>query len=134
MNPDGLAFRQAVQNKDLEGLRATLATDVAFYSTLSHQPWRTRATVGELLSIPAQIFAFRDDFRYTRHLAGPDAWHALFFEGALPSGRTFEGVDYLHLDQHGLVDELRVLMRPLPQINEFATHAAELLERQGLTR
>jgi ketosteroid isomerase-like protein len=129
----GDAFRAAVESHDLDALRASLADDVVFHSPIRYQPFHGRDIVAGVLSIPAQVFAFGDEFRYTRAFAGTDGWQALFFEAQLPSGRWFEGVDYLRVNDSGLVAELRVMMRPSAQVAEFAAAANEIIAGLGAT-
>lgn len=123
-------FQLAVEARDSDLVRDSLASDVVFHPPIQFQPFVGRDLVAMVLSIPASVFAFTDSFRYTNVL-NDGRWHALFFEAELPSGRSFEGVDYLHTDGNGLVDELRVMMRPLAQVEEFAQHAHELIPRLG---
>jgi hypothetical protein len=127
-NPDAtLAFKAAVEARDSAAARSCLASDVRFYPPLRFTPFTGRDEVASMLEIPAAVFAFHDSFRYTRVFVDGDE-QALFFEGTI-EGRSIEGVDFLRLDQNGLVTELRVMMRPLAEIQRFAAIAAELLAR-----
>jgi hypothetical protein len=128
-----VAFRDAVEARDVEAVRASLAPGVHFYAPLRYRPFVGRDEVAAVLSIPASVFAFSDTFRYTRTLTGPDRWYGLFFEAQV-GDRFLEGVDYLRLDADGLVDELRVMMRPLAQIQTFANQAAVLFGGLALER
>ncbi len=119
-------FQLAVEARNSDLVRDSLAHDVVFHPPIQFQPFTGRDIVSTVLSIPAVVFAFTDSFRYTNVLTN-GAWHGLFFEAELASGRSFEGVDYLHTNDHGLVDELRIMMRPLAQLEEFAQHAHELI-------
>jgi hypothetical protein len=120
-----IAFKQAVEAHDLDTLRRSLAPDVVFHSPIRFRPFVGRDEVAAILRIPAEVFAFGDAFRYTSVL-GDDRELALFFEGEL-DGRSIQGVDHLRLNNEGLVTELRVMIRPLAQLNRFADKAAELL-------
>jgi hypothetical protein len=125
-NPDAnLAFRAAVEARDAAAVRACLAEDVRFHSPLRYTPFTGRDEVAAILQIPAEVFAFRDSFRYTRVFDDGDQ-QALFFE-AMIEDRAIEGVDLLRLDGNGLVTEIRVMMRPLAVIERFAAIAAEIL-------
>jgi hypothetical protein len=121
-----ILFRDAVEARDLERVRASLAPDVRFYSPIPAEPFVGRDEVASILAIPAAVFGFHDTFRYTRTLVGSDNWYAIAFEAQLADG-LLEGVDLLQLDDDGLVVELRVFMRPLAQIEAFAAAAYELL-------
>lgn len=127
MSPPATAFQQAIEACDHNAARRSLAPDVVFHSPIRFSPFVGRDEVASILHIPATVFAFHDSFRYTSVL-GTGSEQALFFEGQI-GGRTIEGVDYLRLDENGLVTELRVMMRPLAEIQRFAVAAAELLAR-----
>jgi hypothetical protein len=126
-----IEFGDAVEARDPDRVLASLAADVRFYSPLRYRPFVGRDAVAAVLNIPASVFAFHDTFRYVRTLSGPDGWHALFFEAQI-GGRFLEGVDYLRLDARGLVAELRVMMRPLAQIQMFAEQAIVLVGQLGI--
>jgi hypothetical protein len=127
-NPDAkLAFKAAVEARDPAAVRSCLASDVRFYPPLRFTPFTGRDDVASMLEIPAAVFAFHDSFRYTRVFVDGDE-QALFFEATI-DGRSIEGVDHLRLDQNGLVTELRVMMRPLAEIQRFAAAATEILAR-----
>jgi hypothetical protein len=124
-NPDpNLAFKAAVEARDAAGVRNCLAPDVRFHSPLRFTPFVSRAEVASALEIPAAVFAFQDPFSYTHVFVAGDR-QALFFEGRI-DGRSIEGVDLLQLDENGLVTELRVMLRPLAQIQRFAAAAADI--------
>ena len=119
------SFKAAVEARDRDAVRRCLAPDVRFYPPLRFKPFVGRDEVAWMLEIPAAVFAFHDSFRYTRVFTVGDE-QALFFEGEI-EGRSIEGVDLLRFDENGLVTELRVMMRPLAEIQRFAAIAAEIL-------
>jgi hypothetical protein len=54
-----------------------------------------------------------EDFSYTREIGAPDAPdHALVFQARV-GDRQIEGCDFLHMDEHGSIDEFVVMVRPL---------------------
>jgi hypothetical protein len=124
-NPDpNLGFKAAVESRDAVGVRSCLAPDVRFHSPLRFTPFVSRDEVASVLEIPAAVFAFHDSFSYTHVFVDGDR-QALFFEGRI-DGRSIEGVDLLQFE-NGLVTELRVMMRPLAQIQRFAAAAGDIL-------
>jgi len=103
-------FRRAVEAQDIEAAVALLADDVVFRSPIVFKPYRGRDAVGVLLTAVAQVF---EDFTYIREIGGADASdHALVFKARIGE-RELEGCDFLHLDEHGAIDELMVMVRPL---------------------
>jgi hypothetical protein len=125
-----IPFRNAILARDLDLVRASLATDVRFYSPLVPEPFVGRDDVANILAIPTTIFAFHDAFHFTRTMVSPDGWYALAWEARMDD-KPLEGVTHLRLDQDDHVIELHTLMRPLPQIQAFADAAYALLSRIG---
>jgi hypothetical protein len=122
-----IAFKQAVEARDLDALRRSLAPYVVFHSPIRFRPFTGRDEVAGILRIPAEVFAFDETFRYTS-VVGDDRELALFFEGDIDR-RTIQGVDHLRLNDEGLVTELRVMIRPLAELQTFADKATELLSQ-----
>jgi hypothetical protein len=108
-------FRAAVEARDLEAIRATLAEDVLFFSPVAFQPFRGRDVVTEVLGHVMQVFG---DFEYTDDLAG-DGTHALVFRTSV-NGKQVEGLDHLMLDDDGRVTRLTVMLRPLSGVIAMA--------------
>jgi hypothetical protein len=103
-------FRAAVEAGDFEAAIALLAEDVVFRSPIVFKPYRGRAQVGVILRAVSHVF---EDFRYTREIGAPDAHdHALVFEARVGQ-RQLEGCDFIHTDEHGRIQELVVMVRPL---------------------
>jgi hypothetical protein len=121
-----LLFQTAVEARDHDRIKASLAPDVVFYSPIPDWPFRGREQVAAILRLPAAVFALHDSFKYTTVMSTGDE-HALFFQAEI-EGEFFEGVDYIRSDVDGLVAELRVMARPLAQIERFSQRAREILE------
>src|SRR5437764_10568437 len=103
-------FRQAVESGDLAAAEALLADDVVFRSPVAFRPYPGKAITAAILRGVLRVF---EDFRYVRELNGGEGRdHALVFEARIGDVRV-EGCDFLHLDEHGLIDEFTVLVRPL---------------------
>ncbi|MFP5253696.1 MAG: nuclear transport factor 2 family protein [Actinomycetes bacterium] len=108
------AFRDAVEARDLDALEAALAEDVVFRSPAVYKPYEGRPATMVILRAVMRVF---EDFRYVRETASADGRdHVLVFEATVKD-KQLEGVDVLHLDEDGLVDDLRVLVRPLSGLN-----------------
>ncbi len=125
------AFREAVESRDGERLEALLADDVVFRSPAVHKPYQGRQATAVILRAVMRVF---EDFRYTRVVEGPRD-HVLVFEARV-GDRTVEGADFLHLDDAGLVDDFRVMVRPLSGLTALveAMRAAipEVMREMGL--
>ncbi|MBF9130262.1 nuclear transport factor 2 family protein [Plantactinospora sp. S1510] len=103
-------FRVAIEARDIDAAVALLSDDVVFRSPIAFKPYRGRAAVAPILRAVAQVF---QDFRYVREIGAEDAAdHALVFQARV-ADQQIEGSDFLHLDDHGAIDELVVMIRPL---------------------
>jgi hypothetical protein len=103
-------FRTAVEAGDIDAAVALLAEDVVFRSPVVFKPYSGRAAVAPLLHAISHVF---DDFRYAREIGDDSASdHVLVFEARV-GDRSLEGVDILHTDANGHIDELVVMLRPL---------------------
>jgi SnoaL-like domain len=107
-------FRLAVEAKDLEAAEATLREDVVLHSPILFRGFEGREIVVQVLT---HVAATLEDFRYTDELCG-DRTVTLRFKARV-GDRELEGIDFLELDEQGLVKELTVFMRPLSAINAF---------------
>ena len=119
-----MTFREAVEARDLAALEATLAEDVVFRSPAVYKPYEGRPATMVILTAVMRVF---EDFRYVRETASADGRdHVLVFEATV-KGKQLEGVDVLHLADDGLVDDLRVLVRPLSGLNGLVEAMGEAI-------
>jgi SnoaL-like domain len=103
-------FRAAIEARDIERAVGLLADDVVFRSPIVFKPYQGREEAALLLQAVSRVF---EDFRYVREIGAPDADdHALVFEARV-GDRQIEGCDFLHTNEHGLIDEFVVMVRPL---------------------
>ena len=102
-----------------------MADDVVFRSPVVFKPYHGREAVAMLLGAVARVF---EDFRYDREIGAPDASdHALVFRARV-GDRELEGCDFLRVDEHGLIDELCVMVRPLSGVLALAEAMKAQLE------
>ncbi len=106
------AFAEAVAAKDPARIESLLAEDVVFRSPAVHKPYEGRQATMVVLRAVMRVF---EDFRYTRAVEGPHD-HVLVFEARV-GDRQVEGADFLHYREDGLVDDFRVMVRPLSGLN-----------------
>lgn len=104
------AFREAIEARDVEALEALLADDVVFRSPAVHKPYEGKLATSVVLRAVMRVF---EDFRYTRTMGvEADADQVLVFEARV-GDRSIEGADFLHVRSDGLIDDFRVMIRPL---------------------
>ena len=118
-----LAFRDAIESRDLDRLVALFSDDIVFRSPVVHAPYQGRDQAKALLRAVGDVL---EDFRYTRQIGDSDAAdHALVFRARV-GDRELEGCDFIHTNEDGLVDELYVMVRPITGVMALA----EAMKRQ----
>lgn len=127
------AFRAAVEAGDVAALEAVLAEDVVFRSPAVHKPYEGKLATSVVLRAVMRVFA---DFRYTREIGAEGSPDSVLVFEATVGDRTVEGADFLHLDDRGLIDDFRVMIRPLSGLNAVvaAMQAVlpEVMQEMGL--
>jgi hypothetical protein len=121
------AFRRAVEARDIVAVTALLAPNVAFYSPVSHKPYRGRDLVGWILAAVITIF---EDFEYVDALGGDGPSSMLRFRAHI-GDRDVEGVDLIDLDEQGRVATLTVMVRPLSGLQALAENMAVQFAARG---
>ena len=110
-------FRKAVEERDSAAIEAMLAENVVFTSPVAFKPYPGKAITAAILRGVLRVF---EDFRYVREIAGADGRdHALIFTATV-NGKLVNGCDFLHFDDHGLIDDFTVMVRPLSGANALA--------------
>jgi SnoaL-like domain len=102
-----LAFRSAVEARDLQAMEDALHPDVVFRSPAVFRPYEGREAVMGLLR---HVIEVMPDLVYTDELHG-DGTHALIFSATV-GDKQVQGLDHLVVDADGLVTELTVMARP----------------------
>lgn len=124
MSAPGGSFRAAAEAGDVPAMQACLADDVVFRSPVAHKPYEGKAITAAILANVVEVF---EDFRYVREL-GDDAGHALVFEAKV-DGLDITGCDFLLLDDHGLITDFMVMVRPLKATQALAEAMGARFER-----
>jgi hypothetical protein len=106
-------FRKAVEDRDEAALQALLADDVVFTSPVAHKPYVGKPITAAILRGVLRVF---EDLRYVREIHDNDGGlHALEFVAGVAGapGVTVNGCDFLHVNEDGLIDDFKVMVRPL---------------------
>ncbi len=115
-----------VASRDPSGLGDLLADDVTFRSPVVHTPQAGRGPTLAYLQAAFTVL-LAGDFRYVRDIRGP---HDVALEFLVDlDGTQVHGVDLLHVDADGLIDEFTVMLRPLRAIELVHRLMAEQLAR-----
>jgi hypothetical protein len=106
-------FRKAVEDHDHAAMAALLADDVVFTSPVAFKPYVGKPITAAILRGVLRVFV---DFRYVREIHDTNrGHHALEFEAGIAGapGVTVNGCDFLHVNDDGLIDDFKVMVRPL---------------------
>jgi len=108
-------FRAAAESKDFTAIDDLFTEDVSFRSPVVFKQYEGRDAVAMLLGAVAQVF---EDFRYTDQIETGDAATLCF--SARIGGRELEGIDLLHFDDQGRINDMAVYVRPMSGIHALA--------------
>jgi hypothetical protein len=113
--PEPHPFRRAAEAKDLDLLRETLHEDIVLHSPILFKGFEGREMALIVLTNVIQVF---EDFRYLDEVHG-DGSVVLRFAAKVDGKFEIEGIDYLTLDDDGLISDLTVFLRPQKAVQAF---------------
>ena len=122
-------YRTALEHRDPDRLTAALHPDVVFDTPASDEPIRGRGNVVALFGVLSTVF---EDPVITDELRGERS-RALIFRLRV-DGHSIEGVDYLRLDENGLVRRITVTIRPLTSLQVLADRMADTVRELSRQR
>lgn len=122
-------FVEAVAARDREALSACFAAEVRFFSPVVFAPYSGSEVVTTIIAEGAmEVF---ENFEYTERLER-DRVATLIFSAEV-RGRSVDGLDLLRFRADGLIEELRVMVRPMSGLHALAEAMGERFEALGLT-
>jgi hypothetical protein len=116
-------FRAAAEAKDFSAIDDLFAEDVVFRSPVVFTQYEGRDAVAMLLAAVSQVF---EDFRYTDQIETGDA-AALAFSARV-GDRELDGIDLLHFDDGGRINDMAVYVRPMSGMHALAEAMKKKLE------
>lgn len=123
-NPLVDVWHDVVRRGDATALHALLAEGATFHSPVLHRPQQGRERVALYLGAALRVFE-GSGFRYVREIAvGHDAM--LEFVATI-EGIEINGVDIIHWDAWGRIDDFKVMVRPLKGIEKLREKMAAML-------
>lgn len=130
-------FRTAVEQRDLDALGPLFAPEPQLFSPVKFSPFEGRAMVlGVFGVLLRRVF---DDFRYVGTLDGTAETaagastdsHVLIFRAVI-NDKQIHGIDLIQLDDHGLISEFTVMVRPLSAVTTLGEAVQAGLVAEGL--
>jgi hypothetical protein len=116
-------FRAAAESKDFSAIDDLFTEDVSFRSPVVFKQYEGREAVAMLLGAVSQVF---EDFRYTDQIETGDAATLCF--SARIGDRELEGIDLLHFDDQGKINDMAVYVRPMSGTHALAEAMQKKLE------
>jgi hypothetical protein len=105
----------ALASKDVNRYSAWFAEDMKLYTPIHEEPSVGKQAACQILPL---VFSFFDNFHYPDVFSGQQS-HSLIFRAEV-NGISLDGVDYLKLNDSGLVTDFFVMMRPLKAITALS--------------
>jgi len=120
------AWHELVTERNIAALDDILAEDAVFHSPVVHTPQQGKERTKLYLSAATMVL-YNSNFTYVREIVGEsDAF--LEFTAEL-NGIQMNGVDIIHWNADGKIDEFKVMIRPLKAINMIHGMMKQMLER-----
>ncbi len=105
----------ALASKDVNRYSAWFAEDMKLYTPIHEEPSVGKQAACQILPL---VFSFFDNFHYPDVFSGQQS-HSLIFRAEV-NGISLDGVDYLKLNDSGLITDFFVMMRPLKAITALS--------------
>ena len=126
MQPNALhAWHEVVRTRDVRALDALLAENAVFHSPVVHTPQVGKALTSQYLRAAMHVF-FNETFHYVREIA--DGQQAMLEFEVVMDGVHVNGIDVIHWNEQGLIDDFKVFIRPLKGIQAVHARMAAMLQ------
>lgn len=121
-------WHDVVTRRDAGALDALLADDVVFHSPVVHSPQQGKPITKLYLGAALQVLN-NESFRYVRQVVGQS--DAVLEFTTEVDGIHINGVDLIHWNAEGKIDDFKVMVRPLKAINLLHSLMKQMLERMS---
>ncbi len=127
-NPTLDAWHKMLNERNASALDDVLADDAVFHSPVVHTPQRGKALTKMYLSAAIMVLG-SSDFHYVREVIG-ESDAVLEFTAEL-NGIIINGVDMIHWDADGKIDDFKVMIRPLKAVNLLHQLMGQMLKQMS---
>jgi hypothetical protein len=107
-------WHQLITERDVAALDDILADDAVFHSPVVHTPQKGKQLTKMYLSAAIMVLG-NSDFEYVREVVG-DSDAVLEFTSEI-NGIHINGVDMIHWNADGKIDDFKAMIRPLKAVN-----------------
>jgi hypothetical protein len=122
------AWHRLIEARDASGLDDILADDVVFHSPVVHTPQKGKQLTKMYLGAAIMVLG-NSEFEYVRELIG-ESEAVLEFTSEV-NGIHINGVDMIHWNADGKIDDFKVMIRPLKAINLLHGMMKQMLGQTG---
>jgi len=127
-NPTLDAWHRMIEERDASALDDVLADDAVFHSPVVHTPQEGKQLTKLYLSAAIMVLG-GSDFTYVREVIN-DSDAVLEFTAEV-NGIHINGVDMIHWNADGKIDDFKVMIRPLKAVNLLHGLMKQMLEQAG---
>ncbi|SIN60247.1 SnoaL-like domain-containing protein [Parasphingorhabdus marina DSM 22363] len=121
-------WHDRMADKSREALDAQLAEDAVFHSPVVHTPQEGKPVVMAYLTAADTVLG-NDSFRYVREIVDDEKNMAMLeFQLELDDIHV-NGVDIISWNDDGLIQDFKVMVRPLQAINKVWDEMGKMLEK-----
>lgn len=121
-------WHKLTKERDSGALDGILADKVVFHSPVVHTPQEGKAIT--TLYLTAALHTLNNGhFEYQREILQGD--NAMLEFTTELDGIRINGVDIIHIDENGLIDNFKVMVRPLQGVNKIHAMMGAMLKKLG---
>jgi hypothetical protein len=122
------AWHKLIDERNAAGLDDILADEAVFHSPVVHTPQRGKQLAKLYLSAAMMVLG-NSNFSYVREVVS-DSDAVLEFTAEV-NGIHVNGVDMIHWNADGKIDDFKVMIRPLKAVNLLHQLMRQMLEQMG---
>ena len=127
-NPTLDAWHKMLEERNASALDDVLADDAVFHSPVVHTPQEGKALTKMYLSAAIMVLG-SSDFRYVREVIN-ESDAVLEFKAEM-NGIVINGVDMIHWNADGKIDDFKVMIRPLKAVNLLHQMMGQMLKQMS---
>jgi hypothetical protein len=122
------AWHRMIQERNASALDEVLADGAVFHSPVVHTPQEGKALTKMYLTAAIMVLG-SSDFTYVREVIN-ESDAVLEFTCEL-NGIHVNGVDMIHWDADGKIDDFKVMIRPLKAVNMLHQMMGQMLKQMS---
>ena len=122
------AWHRMIEERNAAALDDVLADDAVFHSPVVHTPQEGKALTKMYLTAAIMVLG-SSNFSYVREVIG-ESDAVLEFTAEI-TGIQINGVDMIHWNADGKIDDFKVMIRPLKAVNLLHQLMGQMLKQVG---